>query len=695
MDLFKKIWGGASEKLANAQRTQEVQTWLQALDDAAKREEGWRKEAARVTSLYEQAEKHSKDDGATASRAFNILYANTETLAPAVYNNTPRPVVKRKTDKENPLAVAAALVLKKTLVYLSDTADRDYATFDDLMTSAVQEALVPGRGTARFEYDAEVHDEVVEFETVCGSQVPWNRVLYGYAKNWQDLPWMAYEHFMTREECVANFGERLGAEIKLTHEAKDDQEDDKNGPENAEGVKFAHIYEIWDKRTRKVLFVSEGYHKVIKSEDDPLRLDGFFNSPKPIMLLRRVSSLVPQTLYLMYETQAQELEDVTRRIGHLTRALQIRGFYDGTLEGLDQLLASPENTLLPARNVAALQQGMSLEKAIWLMPLENLITVLQQLYINRTQIIGVIQQLTGVADIMRGSSAASETLGAQEIKQAWGTMRLKRMQKEVQRFSRDCLRLKAELAAKHFSVETFRSMTGLPFLTGVEQVEAQQRLQMHMQAAQTGMQPPPGAQEEMQQLQQKLKAPTWEQIVDFLRNDKLRNYIIDIETNSTIDIEATEDKQELAEMMNSMGQLLNGTMPMVKEGVLPFDAAKALMLAVVSKFRMGDEVEETFRAMQQPQPKEDPAAAKAKAEAERDAQTHKMDMEARQAEVQAKQSLAQAEMTLKREELELQREELRMKMAYNRAKHEQDMRMLAVKATMPAAQPQGASNAGV
>jgi hypothetical protein len=495
MQLFKKMFSKMEEGVAKLGRDANVQEWLNQIEDAGKREKSWRTEAQRVTELFEQ-QRNSTDDGGIAT--FNILYANTETLSPAVYNNTPRPVVKRKIDKENPVSIAAAQVLQRVLVNLTDSADRDYAPFDDLQKQAVVEALVPGRGLAKFTYHADFEQvppapealaidpkakptERVTFETVCGDAVPWNRVLYGYAKQWHEVPWMCYEHFMTREECIENFGEEKGSKIKLTHAPSDDSDDKDKAPADAEGVKFAHIWEIWDKRTKKVLFVTAGYPSLLKEAEDPLKLDGFFNSPRPIQFLHRISSLVPQALYLMYETQAKELEDVTRRIGHLTRAMKIRGFYDGTLEGLEQLLTKPENTLLPATNVAAMQQGMTLEKAVWLMPLDKLITVLQQLYVNRTQIISVIHQLTGVADVMRGASAASETLGAQKMKEAWGTMRLKRMQKEVQRFTRDSFRIEAELAAKHFSIETFIKMTGLKFPRAAEKEQAKLQLDQLMQ----------------------------------------------------------------------------------------------------------------------------------------------------------------------------------------------------------------------
>jgi hypothetical protein len=701
MDFFKKIGDAMGKAVTTVTRDKEVQSWLNSIDDAEKRERDWRKSAQKVVELFEYQKSVEDSDEVE----YNILYANTETLSPAVYNNTPRPVVKRRVDKENPVAVAAAQVLKAVLVYLTDNPDQRKEPFDELMKSAVQEALVPGRGLVRYTYDAEVDDAdpempQVKYECVHGKAVPWNRVVHGYGKSWSDVPWRAYEHFMTEEECKKNFG---GKKIKLTHTSSSDDEKDKatDAPQDSQGMKFAHIWEVWDKRTKTIIFVSEGYDSIIDRRADPLKLQGFFDSPRPMTFFTRISSLQPKSLYETYQSQAEELERCTRRIKHILSMMKVRGFYDGTIEGLDELLKKPEGTLLPAGNVAALQQGQTLEKSIWFMPLAELITVLQQLYQSRLEIINTIHQLTGIADIMRGATQASETLGAQEMKQAWGTMRLKRMQKEVQRFARDSYRLQAELAANHFGIDTLQQMTGVQLIRTADKQSAQMELdsiqQQGMAMQMQGQAPDPALAQRAQKAQETLKLVAWEEVLQFLRNDPLRNYVIDVETNSTIDIEATEDKAELSEMMNSMSQLMNGVFPMVKEGVLPFPAAKALMLSVVNKFRLGDEVEEVFRAMQAPQEKPDPAVMKVQAEMERDKQKAAQDMQMEQERMRMEQQQQQEEMQLKQMENQILREKLQMEAEFNQAQHQIKMQQLQaqlIMKTTPAAKDPNAAAPG-
>jgi hypothetical protein len=268
---------------------------------------------------------------------------------------------------------------------------------------------------------------------------------------------------------------------------------------------------------------------------------------------------------------------------------------------------------------------------------------------------------------MRGSTAASETLGAQEIKNQWGTLRLKRSQKAVMRYVRESLRIMAEIAVKKFSPETLRQMTGLPYPTGAEKSEAQQLLQLaQQQAAASGMPPEAMMQAAQQdpQLQQAMRTAgeaSWDEILQLLQNDLVRAYRIDIETNSTIDAEATEDKQNIVELITAMSQFLQGVGPLVESGTMPFDVAKQILLSIVRRFRFGSDVEDSLKQMQAPAPKEDPKIAAAKMQAENDKRKADMEMQAAQQELEQKKQLAQMEMQVKQFDLKVKEMELQLK----------------------------------
>lgn len=695
MDIGKSLSGAVDTAKADPK----VQAWLKELDSARKRVKDYRKDGARVVKLYE--------GGKASESPFNILYSNTETLAPALYNNLPRPVVQRRFKDDDPLGKVASDVARRSLEFLIDNELGTYTPFDDLMQQAVLEALVPGQGVTRFKYDAsiveqpeptnptegqedatgegdveaevgEIHAEPaeqVEYETVCGEAVPWDRFLHGYAKQWKDVPWVAFEHFMTREELVKNFGEEIGHRIPLNISGKetanesDDGDRDNDKLRDAEGVTLAHVFEIWDKETKMVRFLAPSYPQgFVKSVEDPLELSGFFPMPQPLMLFPKISSLVPVPLYTMYEEQAKELNRVTVRINKIVQALKVRGFYDSTLEGLDKVLSADDNILIPAENVAAMQQGQTLEKAIWLMPLEKLVAVLQQLYVQRQQVKQVIYEITGISDILRGASVASETATAQNIKNQWGTLRLKKLQKQVARYVRDCLRIMGEIAMTKFSQQTISQMTGLQFPTAEQKAQAQALLQQ-AQASQVPGQPPA---QPPQQLIAMAQLPSWEDIMGLLANDLQRNYRIDVETNSTVDAEATEDKQNMGEFLNAIAQFMNGAAPLVQQGVLPFDAAKSILLAVTRRYRFGPEVEDDLKKMQPPQPQGNGADAKAKA-----------DLESAQAEQKVKMEMLALDKQLKEAETAAKMQEIQRKGELAAATHAAKMQELRLKMATP------------
>lgn len=699
-----------------ARENPQVAGWLKEIQASQKREKDWRKEGRALVAMYE--------GGKAKEIPFNILYSNTETLAPAVYNNTPRPIVERRYKDEDKLGKVAADVTKRLLVFLMDNELENYTPFDDCMQSAVLESLVPGRGVTWFKYDARFEQmpvseqadplnvkqetaagdnasaepgervggdspappEQVSYEMVCADEVPWDRFLMGYAKKWKSVPWVARLHFFDRQELIDNFGEELGNAIPLTTrdnpgKGENDDRDGYGDPTDAAGATLAEVWEIWDKASRKVYFLCPAYKAAfLRTVDDPLQLSGFFPCPEQLTLFKRISSMVPTPLYKLYEEQAKELNRITTRLNSLIKMCKVRGMYDSTIEGIEKVLKGEDGDMIPAENVAALGQAFALEKALWMMPLEKVITVIQQLYVQRTQCKQVIYEITGISDILRGSVAASESATASEIKNSWGTLRLKRMQKTVAKYTRDCLRIMAEIAVSKLSPETIAQMTGLNFPTQEQKALAQQEAQ---QAVMTQQQPSPEA-------MKALALPTWDEILGLLRNDLLRNYRIDIETNSTVDAEATEDKQDMGELLNAIAQFFNGIAPLVEKGIMPFEAAKAMLMAVVRRYKFGPELEDQLAALKEPprqDPNQDPAKQAELAKVQLEGQIAKQEADARQRELQMEMAFKEKEHQLKMEELERKAEE-------SRQAHQMKISQMILQASMPKVQPKPKAKEG-
>ena len=103
-----------------------------------------------------------------------------------------------------------------------------------------------------------------------------------------------------------------------------------------------------------------------------------------------------------------------------------------------------------------------------------------------------------------------------------------------------------------------------------------------------------------------------------------------------MDIEATEDKQNVSEFMNAVAQFMNGISPMIQNGILPFSAAQTMLLAVVRRFRFGSEVEDQLKAMKPPQPPQDPKMQQAQQQLQQAQQKFAQDQQTAQKQLQDK-----------------------------------------------------------
>ncbi len=632
--------------------------WLKEIKDARTREKSFRTDGERILKIY---------DGTNQSTVpFNILFSNTETLLPAIYSAVPRPVVQRRFKDDDPLGKYASQAGTRMLEFLLDTNLHDYDPFDVVMRHTVLDGLLPGRGAACVTYTAQIEgmeDEStdapnVSSEMVCLETKNWSRVYYGYAKKWSKVPWVAFEEYIDKKEATRLFGQEIAEKINYTHDEPEDSGDKRSlsKEETHQGaVKTACVYQIWDRQGGKLVkYVSAQYPDgVLKEEEDPLGLSGFFPCPKPLQFLEKTHSLTPTALYKIYENQATELNNIQLRLNALVRACKARGIYDSGLGSeIQKLMEADDNELVPAESASSLAADKGLQNAIWFMPLEVIQSTLQTLYNARESCKQVIYEITGISDILRGASSASETATAQNIKNQWGTLRLKRLQKTTANYARDLLRLMLELAASKFSEETWAKMTGLPFITS----QQAQQIQMLAQIAQQTGQPLDP------QIQAKLQAPIWNDVLALLRDDITRAYRIDIETNSTVEPEAAEDQKNISDLMMALAQYLNGVGPLIAKGVLPFEVAQSMMLAISRRFRFGNEIEDYLKQMKAPPPADDGGKQQA-AQAAQQAQAMQaqMQMQQKQGEMALQVKTMQDEKALLEKKVDLELRELQLK----------------------------------
>ena len=561
-----------------------VRRWLAELDVAKRTEKAWRDEGKDVWSKYE-AEK-------TANSSFNILWSNTDTLAPAVFNSLPTPDVRRRFRDADPVGKQASEIIERTLSYEQDQYDA-YKIAQD----AVLDMLLPGRGVIRVRYIPLMDGDKVLDELVPWEHVQWDEFARGPGKRWDDVQWVAFAHDMSRETAQETFGQELADKLEYGDGENTDKLSEK---QERELFQTTRVWEIWDKPTRRALFIAPCYKEgPLKQEDDPLGLTGFFPMARPAYSIVQSRSLLPIPLYRLYKEQAKELNRVSTRINKIVDALKVRGAYAGSQTDLAAVIEAGDNQMIPVQNLSGMADMGGLEKSIWIMPIDKLERVLVALYASRDQIKQTIYEITGISDIIRGSTSASETATAQKLKSEWGTMRLQKMQKEIQRLLRDTMRLQAEIYAQRYDQERFAAITGVQLPTQQQKMQAQAMMQQAAQRAQTQGQPPPPP---PPQLQEMLAKPSWEDVIGLLRQDGLRQYRIDIETDSTVKDALQADMMGLAEVTEAIGQLMAGAAPAVQAGLLPVEVPKEVALAIARRARLGTAVEDALQTIEQPPP---------------------------------------------------------------------------------------------
>lgn len=629
--------------------------WLKELKSADKAESDWREKCKAIYDKY-RGDNNKKN-------SFNILFSNTDTLSPAVYNSKPNPDVRRRWSDDDPLGKAVSEVLTRALSFSIDTDD-----FEQTVELNVYDYLLSGRAVSRVRYvpsitqspeetvlDTEEEMESEQFEEIEWEQVVLEHVQYddyrrGPARSWGEVTWQGFRHRLDKEEIAERFGEDKADSISFDplEDGEKTSKDDKGKIQ--EGT--TEIWEIWDKNKKQVVFVSEGYKDgLLKKVSDPLQLKGFWPTPKPLYAFIDPTSLIPVPLFALYEQQALELDRISARIIKLIAALKVRGIYDANIAELSQLFNGEENELYPAQNVSMIMDRGGLDNAIWFMDIQPIIKALEVLYEQREQTKQVIYEIMGLSDILRGSSNANETATAQGIKAQWGGMRVNRMQRAIQLYMRDIVRLMAELIGQKFQIKTLQGMTGLKFPT--DQEAQQQMMQRQMQAQIQGQEAPP----------QLAEVITWEQIKAALSSDISREFKVDVETDSTISASQQTDMQALKMLLDGIASIISEFTPVVQAGAMPIEAVKELIMAVIRRAKLGNAVEDAFEKISSPpppQPKQDPRAQIEQAKLQTDVQLKHaelaQDSQAKQAELEQNSLIAHqdAQIQLQLKEMDIQ-----------------------------------------
>lgn len=481
-----------------------------------------------------------------------------------------------------------------------------------------------------------------DYEEVRVRYTFWGDYTEAPARTWDEVGWVRYVAYMTREELNNRFGRAIGKKVNLDYAPKghDTRKDPEDAPPDV--FKKATVYEFWDKINRKVIWLAPHTPDLILDEvDDPLGLPDFFPSPDPLLATTTTDKRVPVPDYVEYQDQADELDLLTARIDRLTRALKVSGVYPGSEKAVLQQLINDEteNKLIPVEDWASFQGKGGLGEMIQWVPIKQVAETLIQLSDMRDRAKQIIYEITGIGDIIRGATQPMETAAAQKLKASFSTRRQVPEQQRVARFARDIVRLMGGVIAEHFSPSTISAITGYPELQPVPDLPPAppQFLPQPMQpppvapdnvVAMPGAPPQPAqppqpqpnpAYQQWEQAAQAralvmatnaAKQKMFDEAVALIKKDGITGFRLDIETDSTIAIDAEQDREDRTRFLGVLMPALQQVVPLVMGNPAATDFGKELIMFGVRGFPIArsleDSIEKFFDSlagMPPPQPK--------------------------------------------------------------------------------------------
>ena len=632
---------------------------------------GYDSEFAKWQARTKKILKRYRDDtrGQTGNETakFNILWSNVQTLIPAVYAKLPKADVSRRFGDNDPVSRVASNLIERSL----DFEIEHYPDFRDTMKHCVEDRFLGGRGVAWVRYEPHVapqgigddgmqvtedieqgegepqeQPEQIEYECAPVDYVHWRDFGHSTARTWEEVTCVWRWVYMTYEALAERFGEEKAKKIPLSE-----------GPEplnayneSKKSYNRAKICELWDKETNKVYWFSKSVPDFIDVRDDPLNVEGFFPCPKPLYATTTSDSLVPVPDFVLYQDQAVELDILSDRIDGLVKSLRVRGVYDASQPALQRLLTEGDNnSLIPIDKWMAFGEKGGLKGSIDLLPLDTLAAALIQCYSARDNIKQQIYEITGISDIIRGASYASETATAQQIKGQYAGLRLRSMQEEVALFASQLIRLKAQVICGKFQPQTILAYSAASQMQPADQQIIPQALQL-------------------------------------IKDKPLRTFRIEVAADSLVQLDEQQMKQERLEFLNTYSGFLQTAIPLATSTPSAIPMIIELMKYGAGAFKQARTIEGVLdQSLEQmkiaaQQPKPNPETEKAQMEAQMQQAKFQSETQANAAKLQQEgqiaqmklQHEAQMEQMRQQHEAQMKAQELAQKEQFDRWKTELD-----------------------
>jgi len=652
----------------------------------------WKKQISSAKDEHKQFFQEAKacNDAYSKERSYNIFYSNTQVLNANLLANTPKPDIQRrflKKTESDKLKYNTYLEVSK----IAEGCINYYSDINDYISSfksSVFNSVKVGRGVDWIEYTPtieknEMGEQVISKRELEVIPLNYQEFLCSNAETEKDVWWVARRHLLTKKEIEDRFNYKFSddlQELNFTDGEKETQTSQKRG----------EIWEIWDKsrKERHFILINSQGSDTLETKKDPYELTSFFPCVFDLTWLNNGKNIIPIPEYKVYRQKATDLNAISQSSDNLERAIK----YIVTSSGASKDNASAyanaeEGDMIEIKQSNPQQENLA--TAIGTVPIDGAVNLANHREIKKGQLQQDIYDITGISDLMRGVTDSKDTATAQKIKGVFGSLRFQERQKKVQNHIKKVYQIITEILCEHWDAETMSEIT----CTYLPTEEEKQAIQVKLNAFNIAKQTPQGQeliksgqiQQPTQEEADLLNQPTWGNILEVMRSDKLRSYTIDIETTATVFDDMVVQNASIQDLNNTYKEVVATAMqyqdPTIIKGFIPI--ARMMLTNIKAGRAMGRELIETLDSavkeleMAQQQAKQT-ASQQPNVEAMRmQLEQQKLQLEAqdKQSLIQERQAKAQADLVNaqnKQKELALKEIEARAKLNLEQTKVQQD-----------------------
>jgi hypothetical protein len=713
--------------------------WIGRIESATKEEQSWRTRATvywrRYLNRYSSGASIGRFDWSKARS--NIFFSNTEFFRSAVLPEMPEPVIRERyakqeaeDDQQKQFFSTCADVVERAIEYAVKTIPNKKA-----VEMFKNDALITGRGVlwVVFNADNDPMSGQISNERIELKHLSYNDFRMAPSRNWEECWWVARRILLDKDGLKKRFGPEIAEKTTFTYPTSEDEQ--WKGDNAVQYEQRAIIWEIWDKKSKKVFFVSPGNPDILEENPAPYNLQGFFPTPEPLRLIVDPNTMIPNPEFDIYEKEAQDLSVAAERRSLILQSIRARCFVPSAyVDDVDKMNEASDAAYVPlTTNDGVIQNDGGINSVFLYEPIEQRANVLDKLASEMEALTSTIFDITGRSDAMNdagtqpGAGGEAETATRTIMKGKFGSLRLQKKQELFNDYINEIYKICSELICEMYTQQTLMDITSVSLPTQEEkdqdaqakqqkeqekqqyeqekqqydqymqQMQQQQPQQDPNQEQDPNQQPPqdPNAPQEPQPPEEEpvdirhesyIKKPTWDEVKNYLKDTRLQAYLLEVETEMNVWEADSQTQQARVSLFDTFIEKIEKIMPITQEHPEFSDVLMSLLSFVLDSFKMPasqrNELDDSMQAVQD--------ALKQSAEASKQnppppgpeeitAKAEETKAQAEMTNAQTKQQESQMDGQIKQQEVQAKQQEIQGKTQIEQMKYQIDLREIARK----------------